>query len=124
MCCNFTLFKYINRRNRISDYDFNNGNNINETNETTETNETNTNLNNSIFLSEFCENRIVRINSKINKCIICFERYIQTELSCNHKIMCYRCVYEWFINNKKNTCPLCRKIVIKINVVYRLSFTL
>ncbi len=66
----------------------------------------------------------MNFNSKTKRCIICFDKNVKTELSCGHKIMCYMCTYQWFVDNNKNTCPLCRKIINNVNIAYKLSFTL
>lgn len=79
------------------------------------------NINNTFYLSE---ERLMNFNSKTKRCIICFDKNVKTELSCGHKIMCYMCTYQWFVDNNKNTCPLCRKIINNVNIAYKLSFTL
>ena len=121
MCLRIPLLKYIiNRRNRVGSYEVNESNELYELNESNINNINNiNNVNNIFYLSE---ERLVNLNCEIKKCIICFDRTIKTELSCGHRIMCYMCTYRWIMDNNKNTCPVCRKIINYVNIAYKLSF--
>ena len=55
-------------------------------------------------------------------CVSCLENPIQSELSCGHRTLCYRCLYEWIQIYNNKTCPICRARVKYIRIPYVLKF--
>jgi hypothetical protein len=57
----------------------------------------------------------------LNQCCICFEEPDQVNKKffmtvCHHKF-CEDCITQWYIDNNKNTCPLCRNDFNNLNKI-------
>jgi len=69
------------------------------------------NLNKSLQIKSYPKPLKILNSCVETKCSICFEHYLYSEncwLSCDHEF-CKVCIKNWFGDNKKKSCPICRK---------------
>ena len=68
------------------------------------------------------ENQLLELDDRLqgalnNKCTICYDKMDKTVmLSCCQNFFCGECILQWL--ERKTTCPLCRSIVTKNNIIY------
>lgn len=68
------------------------------------------------------ENQLLELDDRLknalnNKCTICHDTMNKTVmLSCCQNFFCGECILQWL--ERKTTCPLCRTIVTKNNIIY------
>ena len=49
----------------------------------------------------------------MDQCNICYSNKDLIETTCKH-LFCKTCIKSWLITNLKITCPMCRKVLIKV----------
>jgi len=79
------------------------------------------NLNKSLYIKSYPKSLKILNSCMETKCFICYEDYSYSEscwLSCNHEF-CKVCIKNWFGDNKKKSCPICRRYPEVIEIYYK-----